>query len=249
MARKKVEGPEGYPYRISEVIAKTGVSRQAIHYYVKEGLLAPPFKTSRNFGWYSNKHLKTLALIQKLQHERFLPLMAIKSLMKGTAEYEFSEPQFDILAALRERLGREKGGFSVQQSPGELAKEMGLSAREQKELRDFLYLAKSGVATVSDVEITRLWIQMRDAGLTLQRGFSPKNLRYIYDLVDKAVDLELGMLRDRMHELAPSEVDNLVDVVVPAINTIFNIVHQRRIRAYIEAYLDTVEPAADSQGS
>lgn len=249
MARKKVQGPEGYPYRISDVIAKTGVSRQAIHYYVKEGLMSPPFKTSRNFGWYSGKHLKTLVLIQKLQHERFLPLKAIKSLLKGTAEYEFSEPQFDILAALRERLGREKGGYSVQQSPGELAEEMGLTAREQKELRDYLYLAKSGVATVSDVEIARLWMQMRDAGLSLERGFSPKDLRFIYDLVDKAVDLEVGMLRDRMHELSPKEVDNLVDVVVPAINTIFNIVHQRRIRSYIEAYLDAAVPNASPKDS
>ena len=239
MARKKVEGPEGYPYRISDVMAKSGVSRQAIHYYVKEGLLSPPFKTSKNFGWYSDQHLKTLALIQKLQHERFLPLKAIKSLLKGSKEFEFSDSQFDILAGIRERLGRGKGNLSVQQSPAELANEMGLSTSEQKQLRDFLFLAKTGVATVSDVEITRLWIQMRDAGLTLDRGFGPKDLRYIYELVDQAVDKEVGMLRDRMHELSLNEVGNLVDVVIPAINTIFNIVHQRRIRAYIDAYLDT----------
>lgn len=249
MARKKVEGPEGYPYRISDVIAKAGVSRQAIHYYVKEGLLSPPFKTSKNFGWYSEQHLNTLALIQKLQHERFLPLKAIKSLIKGSQEFEFSASQFDILAGIRERLGREKGDLQVQQSPADLAKEMGLSTREQKELRDFLYLAKTGVATVSDVEITRLWIQMRDAGLTPERGFGPKDLRYIYELVDQAVDHEVSLLRDRMHELSADELDGLVEVVIPAINTIFNIVHQRRIRGYIEAYLDAAKPESDPSDS
>lgn len=105
------------------------------------------------------------------------------------------------------------------------------------------------MATVSDVEITRLWIQMRDAGLTPERGFGPKDLRYIYELVDQAVDHEVSLLRDRMHELSADELDGLVEVVIPAINTIFNIVHQRRIRGYIEAYLDAAKPESDPSDS
>ena len=48
---------------------------------VNEGLLPPPVKTAHNMGWYSEQHVETLKLIQRLQRERFLPLKAIKSLL------------------------------------------------------------------------------------------------------------------------------------------------------------------------
>lgn len=238
MSRTKVKGPDGHPYRISEIISRSGFSRQAIHFYLKEGLLPPPVKTSKNLGWYSEQHLETLALIKKLQHERFLPLKAIKSLLQGSGDFDFSEPQLEILSGIRARLGQDHDDLSVGASPGDLAEEMGLSSREQKELRDHLFLAKSGVATVSDVEITRLWIKMRDAGISEERGFSPKDLLFIYELADRCVEKEIKILRKRIHDLPPAETTALVDVVVPAINTIFCIVHQRKLKAYIESFLE-----------
>ncbi len=252
MSRKKAVGPPGHPYKISEVMAKSGFSRQAIHFYMKEGLLPPPVKTSRNLGWYSDRHLETLQLIQKLQHERFLPLKAIKSLLQGSKDYEFSKTQLDILAGIRSRLIQDQGDLPVDTSPSELASEMGLSRREQKELRDFLYLAKSGVATESDVEITRLWLKIRDAGLREDRGFSPKDLFFIYEVADQVVEREISILRERIQTLSADEVGNLVEVVIPAVNAIFSIVHQRKLKAYVQSFLErteSVEPAPLSKTS
>ena len=82
MARAKAEAPSGASYRIKELSDRSGFSRQTIRFYIAQGLLPEPIKTSHNMGWYSERHLELLLLIQKLQHERFLPLKAIKSLLQ-----------------------------------------------------------------------------------------------------------------------------------------------------------------------
>jgi DNA-binding transcriptional MerR regulator len=239
MARKRTPAPPDAPYRIKDVADRSGFSRETIRFYTNQGLLPPPVKTSHNMGWYTDRHLETLAMIRKLQNERFLPLKAIKSLMLGVSEdFEFSEQQLDVLGELRRLLATEHRDLVVNENAGELAKEMGLTRREQKELRD-LGFARSGAATFSDVEVTRLWLQMKEAGLSEARGFSPKDLAYLIDLVDSAVTRELDVFQRRIDRMSASEVRKLLDVVVPSINSIFAILHERRLNAYVQAYFES----------
>lgn len=172
-----------------------------------------------------------------------MPLKAIKSLLQGSKDFTFSSTQLQILESIRSRLSHDHDELVVETAPAELAEEMGLSRREQKELRDYLYLAKNGVATVSDVEITRLWIRLRDAGLTAERGFGPKDLYFIYEIADILVDREIHLLRDRMDDLSSEKATTLIEIVVPTINSLFSIIHQRRLKCYVQSYLDSAQSA------
>ena len=94
---------EGWTYRMKDLCDLTGLGRQAIHFYIQRGLLPPGRKTGRNMAYYGEAHVKRLQLIKKLQHERFLPLKAIKAILddqKGA----FSESQEGFLAELKARL-------------------------------------------------------------------------------------------------------------------------------------------------
>lgn len=238
MARKKAEAPADAPYRIKDLAESSGFSRETIRFYILQGLLPPPVKTSLNMGWYTDRHLELLSLIRKLQNERFLPLKAIKSLMQGaTDEFEFSDQQMQVLGELRRLMVTEHRDLVVSEDPGKLAQEMGLSRREQKELRA-LGFAESGIATFSDVEVTRVWLQMKEAGLTEERGFSPRDLGYILDLVDSAVTRELEIFQRRIDNMSTAEARKLLDVVIPAINSIFSILHERRLNAYVQTYFE-----------
>lgn len=55
--------------RISALSALTGVSTSTIHYYVKEGLLPKPLKSSKTMAYYCYEHLERLQLIIKLRQE------------------------------------------------------------------------------------------------------------------------------------------------------------------------------------
>ena len=64
-------------YRIAEVVRRSGVTKETIHFYMREGLLPPPRKTARNAAFYSDEHLHRLRLIRSLREEHLLPIKAI----------------------------------------------------------------------------------------------------------------------------------------------------------------------------
>ncbi len=79
MAPKKINTRNSKTYyRISEISRISGVPSQTIHYYVREGLLLPPVKTSKTMAYYSEDHLERLYFIKKQQIESKQRLKEIK---------------------------------------------------------------------------------------------------------------------------------------------------------------------------
>lgn len=64
--------------RIRELADATGVSTQTIHYYLREGLLPPPTKTSPNMAYYSQEYVEEIRLIKEFQEKHYLPLSVVK---------------------------------------------------------------------------------------------------------------------------------------------------------------------------
>lgn len=64
--------------RIKELSVRAGITRYAIHYYLKEGLLPPPLKTSRTMSLYSEAHLECLRFIRELREEQGMPIAAVR---------------------------------------------------------------------------------------------------------------------------------------------------------------------------
>jgi len=69
--------------KMAELIAATGVSKQTIHFYLREGLLSPPVQTGRNMAYYDDRHIKEIRMIKDLQEKRYYPLSLIKMIMEG----------------------------------------------------------------------------------------------------------------------------------------------------------------------
>lgn len=69
--------------RVSELSQAAGVSVQTIHYYVREGLLAPPMKTAPNMAYYGPEYVEDIKLIKELQAKRYLPLSVIKMVLEA----------------------------------------------------------------------------------------------------------------------------------------------------------------------
>ncbi len=67
--------------RINELEEKTGISRATIQYYIREGLLPRPLKTSKNMAYYDESYVERLKLIKYLQEKKYLPLAIIKNML------------------------------------------------------------------------------------------------------------------------------------------------------------------------
>ena len=67
--------------RMSELAERSGVSAGTIKHYLREGLLGEEDaieRTSRNMAYYPPQFVERIALIKRLQEERFMPLRVIK---------------------------------------------------------------------------------------------------------------------------------------------------------------------------
>jgi DNA-binding transcriptional MerR regulator len=75
--------------KMSELAERTGVSPGTIRYYLREGLLgegAEVVRTSRNMAYYPPEYVERIALIKRLQEERFMPLRVIRGALREDPE-------------------------------------------------------------------------------------------------------------------------------------------------------------------
>jgi DNA-binding transcriptional MerR regulator len=72
--------------KMSELAERSGVSPGTIRYYLREGLLGGGrdiVRTSRNMAYYPPEYVERIALIKRLQEERFMPLRVIKGALEN----------------------------------------------------------------------------------------------------------------------------------------------------------------------
>ncbi|HEV7162471.1 MAG TPA: MerR family transcriptional regulator [Solirubrobacteraceae bacterium] len=75
--------------KMSELAERSGVSPGTIRYYLREGLLGAGedvVRTSRNMAYYPPAYVERIALIKRLQEERFMPLRVIKGALEDDPE-------------------------------------------------------------------------------------------------------------------------------------------------------------------
>jgi DNA-binding transcriptional MerR regulator len=103
--------PEPELLKIGELAERAGVSPGTVRHYLREGLLLAPVKTSRNMAWYPAENVERIALIRRLQEERFMPLRVIREVLEDDPEriqalIELDERIHELLLA---ELARQRG--------------------------------------------------------------------------------------------------------------------------------------------
>jgi DNA-binding transcriptional MerR regulator len=75
--------------KMNELAERSGVSAGTIRYYLREGLLGAGedvVRTSRNMAYYPPEYVERIALIKRLQEERFMPLRVIRDALHEDPE-------------------------------------------------------------------------------------------------------------------------------------------------------------------
>lgn len=69
--------------KISQLIKRTGVPKETIHFYIREGLLRKPRKSGVNTAEYNENHVERLLLIKDLRDNHFLPIPEIRKILRN----------------------------------------------------------------------------------------------------------------------------------------------------------------------
>jgi DNA-binding transcriptional MerR regulator len=221
-----------------DLCEQTGLSRQAIHFYIQQGLVPEGKKTGRNMAWYGPEHVERLQLVRRLQEERFLPLKAIRALLAGeTADLDPSKRA--LLTEVGARLDA-RGQRPVTVDVGEACARHGVSAAELDrfiELGILVVREEEGRRVLSSDQlwILDIWGQLRAAGFTAALGFTPDDVQIYEDAIAKLFQRETSMLVDRLHGLPPEQVATMIERVMPLIHATLIHFHTNAVRNFFAA--------------
>jgi len=222
-------------YKMKDLCEASGLERQAIHFYIQQGLLPPGHKTGRNMAWYAEEHLERLHLIRKLQQERFLPLKAIKALLDGRDE-DFSPEQQAFLGRVKERLDvRVSGTTPATPVPlDELTEKLGVDPRDVEEAIELGTLAVSEqdgrrMVAEKDMWLLELFAKMRGLGFTRELGFTIEDVTFYETIMNRLFREEMRLVSRRMTNIPPEQAAKMIENALPIIHTILTRYHESLI--------------------
>jgi DNA-binding transcriptional MerR regulator len=177
--------------KISQLVKRTGVPKETIHFYIREGLLRKPRKSGVNSAEYNEGYVDQIRLIKDLRDNYYLPIPEIKKIVKDFKKQspsdqaisqfysQFFRPADRLFA--KEVIGRE----TFQEATGlsrkwlNKAEEWGVITPEKRE-DDAIY-------STDDLAIGKLMVDMDHLGFGPKEGFDPEDLRHIAEFVNNFV--------------------------------------------------------------
>jgi DNA-binding transcriptional MerR regulator len=202
--------------KISELAERSGVSTGTIRYYLREGLLGEGediVRTSRNMAYYPSEYVERIALIKRLQEERFMPLRVIKGAL------EADPGRVHALIELEDRI-LERALASVEDR-GRVSRK---AVQERYDIpRNVLErLAEIGVLTptragydLDDVKIIEAIASFRAGGYDEALGFTVYDTLRYRDALEPLVQEEVRALVGRL--AGEVEVERAMEIVAAGV--------------------------------
>lgn len=229
---------------MKELEARTGVGREAIRFYIREGILPEPHKPKPNVAHYTEEHVRRLLAIRHLQEERDMPLARIRSVLES-AELEPVMAAHSLQGIERLLPALVEG---VRPAPDQRVVDVlargGLTADELETL------ISAGVVTATrrdgerwlsyrDCAILQRWRELRQAGFSRERGYDLSLLeRYqgvARTLAEQEVEEFFAAFSGTVDTQQAAEI---AARGISAVNEMFALLHIKALLEVLEARLD-----------
>jgi DNA-binding transcriptional MerR regulator len=223
-------------FRMAELVRRTGLRKETIHFYINNGLLPRPLKTHRNMAYYDESYVERLKQIRELQLKYFLPLKVIKEILVQT-NAEMSTAEMDLLRVGLSGLVQlqELRRTYESQTLDELSARTGLPRDEILEMErcEMISSVQDGdgarVYGENDVRVVEAFAGIRKGGLTRELGFEVDQFRMQSDTISALAIEEVTDFVRKLRGRYPRDAELLGKIAENAIETVnVFICHLRR---------------------
>ncbi|MBE9545624.1 MAG: MerR family transcriptional regulator [Proteobacteria bacterium] len=178
--------------KIRELVKRTGVPKETIHFYIREGLLRKPRKSSVNSAEYNESYVDQIQLIKNLRDNFYLPIPQTKKIVK---DFRKQSPSDQAISQFYSRFFRPADRLFAMEIEGRDAflQETGLGKKWLAKAEEWGVITpevlEDGevVYAPDDVAIGKLMVDMDQLGFGPKDGHDPEDLRYIAEFVRKHV--------------------------------------------------------------
>jgi DNA-binding transcriptional MerR regulator len=178
--------------KISQLVKRTGVPKETIHFYIREGLLRKPRKSGINSAEYNERYVDQINLIKDLRDNYYLPIPEIKKIIK---DFRKQSPSDQAISQFHSRFFRPvdrlfanevRSRDAFCQATG-LGKKWLSKAEEWGVIKPDVLDDGEVVFSPDDVAVGKLMVDMDKLGFGPKDGHDPEDLRYIAEFVKKYV--------------------------------------------------------------
>ena len=217
--------------RMRDLEKASGVGRETIRFYIREGLLPEPARASRNSASYGDDHVTRLKAIKRLQEERFLPLAVIRTLLDADDGDRWLEPQaFPMLnAMLAARLDQGATRLPVAAVIEQLGDDADMIAEHVG--TGLVAVDADGSMSARDAAIMRSLAELRDIGFTRELGFTGEGMRFYVDFIEWVTTQEMRLFFE--HTAGQVGEDRALLMAERGIAVINDLLSQLRTRAIL----------------
>lgn len=201
--------------KLRELVKITGVSRETIQFYLRDGILPKPRKRDRGQADYGEHYVELLQLIKDLQEKHFLPLAVIKKIVRrlkktSPSEEHYFRLQSEFFSPVEQFLSQQEID-----NEEEFRKNTGLSRKWLARAEEWNVITpehREGkkIYCPEDVAIGKVMVEMDNAGLGPKDGFDPEVLRlyrdHLHEMVEKLNRRFTDQLYGRVSEEEFSEI-------------------------------------------
>jgi DNA-binding transcriptional MerR regulator len=221
--------------RMRELEKRTGVGRETIRFYIREGLLPEPERASRNSAFYTDDHVARVRAIKRLQEERFLPLAVIKGLLDASDGDQWLHaeafPHLDAMLRARLDRGERLPVAKVMEQTGATRADI-----DEAVANDTISVAADGTVDARDVGIVKALMELKHIGFTEERGFHSEGRGIYADFVDWLVTQEMRLFFDHTAGvIGEEEAANMAERGIAAVNDMLSLMRTREILRRLEA--------------
>lgn len=177
--------------KIGELVKLSGVPKQTIHFYLRDGLLRKPRKSNINTAEYNESHLEQLRLIKDLRDNYFLPIPEIKLILKNRKKQSSLN---QTMAQIRSKYLRPLDQLLQIEIRGRenFRKVTGLSEKWLAKLETWKIFNPrmedaEPIYSHDDVIIGKLTVEIGDLGFGPRQGYDPADLKIITDMIQEYV--------------------------------------------------------------
>lgn len=195
------------PLRMRDLERLTGVDRETIRVYFREGLLPSPVRPKRNVAHYSDVHVRGILTVRNLHQNGRVPLKQIRRAMSGDALAIPSDAtsfvQLEALVAAQMDTGEALVPLSriEAQCPGASRDARAFSKVGALEI---VRRRRTNCVSRTDARLLALWNRMREAGFSEANGFSPEVVDAYVETANALAHIEvkrfLSIVRGRFDE-------------------------------------------------
>lgn len=219
--------------KIGILAKRTGVHPSAIKYYLTQGLLPKPKKTSRNMAYYDAFCIERIKAIKELQRKLFLPLKVIKKVIQNEGGISNVEDLYSLFNAKGQIF--ENLTFPAHVPPitrAKLIEQTGISPSDFRSLEEMkLVEQENGLYDEYDVRIAEAVARLRSHGITEKLGFAVKDLEFLKKSVEKTVVQEVKLFTNKLADkLFDDDSARLAREGIEEINSLFSTLNKKFIK-------------------